>query len=405
MTPPNEPVASPANPGKSTANFWATALIIVSVIGLAAVLVILFTGLFRLSSIQLWGILTMVILFLLVGLGIGANGKWYGFLIDSRNRTSLSRLQISLWTILALSAFLAIALPRSVPRALGAASEKAIAQCRADYLTGTEKIEDIEALRETDPKAAEAAEERAALECIPDPLRIRFPEELLLALGISTASFTGSTLILSNKRNKSELGLTSDLKRKIADADKTFTEKQNALNQVTQKLGAASLAIQDAQKKLNEPKLKDKTQAQKELDEARMRYNDEFGKKPQIEKEFTEAKQTLESLQTQLGEFRDGLLKANKTPQEATLSDLFQGDEIGDYYLVDLSKVQMFFFTVAIVVAYAAALAAILNDQAALMNPLGVDFPSFSSSLNALLAISHAGYLTVKSVDHTKTTA
>ena len=85
-------------------------------------------------------------------------------------------------------------------------------------------------------------------------------------------------------------------------------------------------------------------------------------------------------------------------------SDLFQGDEIGDYYLVDLSKVQMFFFTVAIVVSYAAALAGILNDQAALMNPLGVDFPSFSSSLNALLAISHAGYLTVKSVDHTKTT-
>jgi hypothetical protein len=403
MTPP-DPVVSPPISGKSSANFWAVALTVLSVLGLIIVLVILFTGALRLSSLQLWGILTGVILFLLMGLGNGANGKWYGFLIDSRNRTSLSRLQISLWTILTLSAFLAIALPRSVPRALGDASEKAITQCRADYLKETEKIGDIEALRTTDSEAAEAAEERAALECIPDPLNIRFPEELLLALGISTASFTGSTLILSNKRNKSELGLTSDLKRKIADAEKTLLEKQNALNQVNKNLGDANLAMTDAQKTLNDPSVSDKTQAQKELDGAKLRYDNEIEKKPRAEKEFTEAKQTLEGLQSQLGEFREGLLKVNKTPQEATLSDMFQGDETGDYYLVDLSKVQMFFFTVAIVVAYAAALAAILNDQAALMNPLGVDFPSFSSSLNALLAISHAGYLTVKSVDHTKTT-
>ena len=405
MTPPNEPVASSANPGKSTANRWATALTSLSVIGLVAVLIILFASLVRLSSLQLWGILVAVILLLLVGLGIGANGKWYGFLIDSRNRTSLSRLQVSLWTILTLSAFLAIALPRSIPSALGLANEKAVTQCRAEYIRETEQIEDIEALRIQDPKAAAAAEERAAAECVPNPLKIRFPEELLLALGISTASFTGSALVLSNKRNKSELGLTLDLKRKIVDAEKTLTEKQNVLTQITKNIGDASLAIQDAQKKLNDPGVTEKTQAQKDLEEAQVRYNNEFGKKPQAEKDFTEAKQTLDSLQTQLGEFREGLLKVNKTPQEATLSDLFQGDEIGDYYLVDLSKVQMFFFTVAIVVSYAAALAGILNDQAALMNPLGVDFPSFSSSLNALLAISHAGYLTVKSVDHTKTTA
>lgn len=405
MTPPNEPVASSANPGKSTANRWAAALTSLSVIGLVAVLIILFASLVRLSSLQLWGILTAVILLLLVGLGIGANGKWYGFLIDSRNRTSLSRLQVSLWTILALSAFLAIALQRSIPNVLGKANEKAVTQCRAEYIQETEQIEDIEALRGQDPKAAEAAQERAAAECVPNPLKIRFPEELLLALGISTASFTGSTLVLSNKRNKSEFGLTSDLKRKIVDAEKTLTEKQVMLSRITQELGDSRSAIQDAQNQINDPSLLDKAPAQKVIEEATLRYNNEYAKKPQVEKDLTEAKQALESLQTQLGEFREGLLKVNKTPQEATLSDLFQGDETGNYYLVDLSKVQMFFFTVAIVVAYAAALAAILNDQAALMNPLGMDFPSFSSSLNALLAISHAGYLTVKSVDHTKTTA
>ncbi len=400
MTTPTDPAAS----GKSSFNGWAVALTVLSVGGLVFALAILFAGV-RISPLQLWGILAVVILLLLIGLGIGANGRWYGFLIDSRNRTSLSRLQISLWTILTLSAFLAIALPRSVPGAIGKPSEAAVADCRADYLREREKIEDLEALRAEDPRAAEAAEERAALECLPDPLNIKFPEELLLALGISTASLTGSALILSNKRNKSELGLTADLKKKIGEAEKLFSEKQAALNEITKNIGIASLAKQQAQAQLNDPAHTDKAQAQRDLDAATLRYENELAKKSETDREFTEAKQTLESLQAQLGEFREGLLKVNKTPQEATFSDIFQGDEIGNYYLVDLSKVQMFFFTVAIIVSYAAALSSIMTDQTVLTNPLGVDFPSFSSSLNALLAISHAGYLTAKSVDHTKTTA
>jgi hypothetical protein len=342
---------------------------------------------------------------LLIGLGIGANGKWFGFLIDSRNRTSLSRMQISLWTILTISAFLAIALPRSIPGSLGKASEKAVAECRAVFLSEIEKINDLEALRQQDPVAAAEAEERAAADCVPDPLKVNFPEELLFALGISTASLTGSTLILSNKRNKSELGLTADLKRKANEAERLKAEKQTALDKINKELGDALDAKKDGEKRLNDPENADKEKAQKDISEATLRYNNEVVKKPQAEKEYTDAKQAFESLQSQLGESREGLLKVNVTPQDATLSDIFQGDEVGDYYLIDLSKVQMFFFTVAIIVSYAAALGSVMSNQATLMNPLGVNFPSFSSSLNTLLAISHAGYLTVKSVDHTKTTA
>jgi len=404
MTPPTDP-SIPANAGKTPANFWAIALTTVSVAGLVVVLIILFIGAAQLTSLQLWGVLALAILFLLIGLGLGANGKWYGFLIDSRNRTSLSRMQISLWTILTISAFLAIALPRSIPGALGKASEQAVTDCKANFLTNIEKIEDLDAFRKSDPKAAAAAEERSAAECVPDPLKIHFPEELLLALGISTASLTGSTLILSNKRNKSELGLTADLKKKLKEAEGVKDEKKVALDKIDKELGDARDAREDAQKRLDDPAITDKTQAQKDKDAAILRYNNEVAKKPQAETEFTNAKQAFESMQTQLGETREGLLKVNVRPQDATLSDIFQGDEVGDYYLIDLSKVQMFFFTVAIIVSYAAALSGVMNNQAALMNPLGVDFPSFSSSLNTLLAISHAGYLTVKSVDHTKTTA
>jgi hypothetical protein len=373
--------------------------------GLLFVLILLFSGAARLTSIQLWGIFALAILLLLIGLGLGANGRWFGFLIDSRNRTSLSRMQISLWTIMTISAFLAIALPRSIPGALDKASDKAVTDCQADYLLNIEKIDDLDTLRTEDPIAAAAAEERAAAECVPDPLKVRFPEELLLALGISTASLTGSTLIMSNKRNKSEIGLTADLKKKVGEAEKLKGDKKTALDKIDKELGDALDAQKDAEKRLADPAVTDKTQPQQDKDAATLRYNNEVAKKPQADKEYTEAKQAFDSLQTQLGETREGLLKVNLRPQDATLSDIFQGDEVGDYYLIDLSKVQMFFFTVAIIVSYAAALSGVMNDQAALMNPLGVDFPSFSSSLNTLLAISHAGYLTVKSVDHTKTTA
>ena len=39
--------------------------------------------------------------------GHGVTGLWLGLLIDTRNKASLSRLQMTLWTILILSGFLA----------------------------------------------------------------------------------------------------------------------------------------------------------------------------------------------------------------------------------------------------------------------------------------------------------
>src|SRR5262249_32805839 len=97
-----------------------------------------------------------------------------------------------------------------------------------------------------------------------------------------------------------------------------------------------------------------------------------------------------------------GLVLSNTKPPE--LSDMFEYDDDSTPNLVDLSKVQMFFFTIAVLVAYTVALAGVMKEQAILMQPFGVDFPTFSSSLNALLAISHAGYLTVNSINRTVST-
>lgn len=63
-----------------------------------------------------------------------------------------------------------------------------------------------------------------------------------------------------------------------------------------------------------------------------------------------------------------------------------------------MSKVQMFFFTIIIILAYAAALGTMFGTA----RPTGIDaFPALNESVVALLGISQAGYLTYKAVPHT----
>jgi 5-enolpyruvylshikimate-3-phosphate synthase len=95
-----------------------------------------------------------------------------------------------------------------------------------------------------------------------------------------------------------------------------------------------------------------------------------------------------------------GLLHKNADPSEARWVDLFRGEEIANYKLVDMSKVQMLLFTVAVIAAYAAAISSMLRDVEALRTATSLSFPDFAPSLNALLGISHGTYLSVKTIDH-----
>ena len=91
-----------------------------------------------------------------------------------------------------------------------------------------------------------------------------------------------------------------------------------------------------------------------------------------------------------------GLLLRNSGPGDSSWADMFRGEETGNEGLLDMAKVQMFYFTVIVVVAYATALGAELGDRAFPFT----EFPSLSSGVLALLGISHAGYLTNKVVPH-----
>jgi len=82
--------------------------------------------------------------------GHGILGLWRGLLVDERNKMSLSRLQMILWTIIVLSGFLTVAL-------LNIRSRQA------------------------------------------DALSITVPPQLWLLIGISTTSLIGAPLILNTK--------------------------------------------------------------------------------------------------------------------------------------------------------------------------------------------------------------
>jgi hypothetical protein len=92
---------------------------------------------------------------------------------------------------------------------------------------------------------------------------------------------------------------------------------------------------------------------------------------------------------------RQGILYANGSKSDALLTDLFQGDELGNATHLDLGKVQMFYFTVIAVVVFLIMAAKSLHggDLSKL--------PVLPDGLVAILGISHAGYLAGKGVDHT----
>ena len=92
----------------------------------------------------------------------------------------------------------------------------------------------------------------------------------------------------------------------------------------------------------------------------------------------------------------EGTVCENQKIENANFTDMFKGDEVGDCATINMAKVQMFFFTVVIIVAYSLL---ILNSMI-IKTPA---FPDFSQELVTILGLSTAGYLTEKAVPSTRT--
>lgn len=225
------------------------------------------------ASARLWmwfGVMALLTLFGVIA-GNGVTGQWLGLLIDTRNKVSLARFQMVVWTILILSA----------------------------YLTAVMVNVDLKQL---------------------EPLSIAIPPDLWLLMGISTTSLIGSPLILSAKKAR----------------ESKEPDKQRALNALS--------------------------------------------------------RQAIDTGKVEI----IGQLVVNQTPEVARFADMFQGSETGNVGLLDLGKVQMFFFTMIIVLAYASALAALFQQGRGSIQAL----PVIDGGMLALLGISHAGYLVNKALPH-----
>ena len=218
---------------------------------------------------RLWtwlGLWLLLALFALI-VGNGITGLWLGVLIDSRNKVSLSRFQLVLWTVMILSGYLTAVL---VNLDLGH----------------------------------------------PLPLQIAIPPELWVLMGISTTSLVGSPLLLN-------------LKRAQPVSDDACQEVLAAL--ARQAVDPATIQIQ-------------------------------------------------------------GQVVQNALPEAAQWSDLFRGSQTSDAGQVDLGKLQLFFFTLVLALAYGAALLALFGRDAGAI----VSLPVPDGGTLALLGISHAGYLASK---------
>ena len=90
-----------------------------------------------------------------------------------------------------------------------------------------------------------------------------------------------------------------------------------------------------------------------------------------------------------------GQLLTWKCPEHARWGDLFRAEEVGNGAHLDLGKVQNFYFTLILVLAYAQALFALFASHDTTRH-LITDFPGMSGGMAALMAISHGAYLANK---------
>ncbi|HTP09014.1 MAG TPA: hypothetical protein VMP08_12230 [Anaerolineae bacterium] len=102
---------------------------------------------------------------------------------------------------------------------------------------------------------------------------------------------------------------------------------------------------------------------------------------------------------------RTGVLVNKDKP---SLTDLIDGEEVGNSDIIDLTRLQNLFFTLVLVGTYMATLNSMFSTLVTVtpqVQDLAVnfpikEFPALGSSAVALLLISHGGYLVAKAIDN-----
>jgi hypothetical protein len=91
-----------------------------------------------------------------------------------------------------------------------------------------------------------------------------------------------------------------------------------------------------------------------------------------------------------------GKLLTHTTPEHASWGDLFASDDVTGGPVPDISKIQMFFFTIVLAFGYAVACVDLFATHGA--NAI-TGLPPLNESFVILLGVSQGGYLAKKGVD------
>ena len=285
-----------------------------------------------------WLLILGGIVFWIARIGQTVDGQVTGAFVDSRNRYSLSRFQMAAWTSLVMSAWLAVAIVRIV-----------------------------------DPDVPTDL-----------ALSIVIPETLLLAMGVSFASFGIATGIKSSKE-----------KRQVSP---TFIRRQ------TQRKAEIAASISA-------------TVIEKAAIEAEMASEGSAAAKSALALKAAQLGKTIEGFELERDAI-DAVLKTENTalgemarndkPADAKASDLFHGESVDNANLVDFGKVQMFLVTLAVLGAYAVVMwqfigedltgptVPVPNGDAEPSDLFTVSLPILTATLVGLLTFSHGGYLAAK---------
>lgn len=185
-----------------------------------------------------------------------------------------------------------------------------------------------------------------------DPLNITLGKQLLGLLGISAAALVGSPLIAATKKTKTQTDPNS------ADMSaQAMARTRNVPDSLMPPAARGATRGAAASAALNAEPIADAIKAN-----------------------------------------ATGILFKNPTIQDASFSDIFEGNEIGNCAHIDLGKTQMFFFTVIVALAYLAALWDVLSGGA--IYGANFTFPGLSDGMVGLLGISNASYLAAKGINH-----
>jgi len=374
--------------------FWKKTGYFVLMVVFAVLAFLIGTGQIGNTMVVRWYLMMGAMVLFLVALGFMANGRWDGILIDWRNKMSISRLQVIIWTVLGISAFLTLGLGRSVMSQNGTI-EKLTVKNGLDFARmfgGVTCLEGIDTV--TEEHLAGCPDE--------SPLEITFPEELLLAMGISVASFAGSSLVKRNNSAKDSSALVGagkeqELRGKI---DIARMEEKTAVEALQNSVQSKNAMLAEKQKAMDEGKTDEAALIQSQIENFDQKILNGRKSSEEFREKRLALEKELEKVVSDSDKFR-GIVHTNPSIADANWSEMFSEEGKG-HERIDLSKVQMFFITLAVVLAYAGAINALMQNPLVIANPFGVALPAFSSSLVLLLGISHGGYLTIKSTAEPK---